>query len=172
MNMVSSHAPERLGCLEGEFRGWTPAKRTEFIIKAQKIIKNKKHTYVPVGSSIRKADFDEVIPSSIQKYVGGYYGLCATLTLVLANRWSENARHTDPIDWIFEAGSTGAGQFGKLMNALYSNADARKHFRIHGWSFQGKDVLPLQAADVVAYETSKNVQNQIVHGGPARCSLA
>jgi hypothetical protein len=152
-----------LECFQGEFVGWTPPKRTEFIKKAQKIIKNR--TYVPVGSAIIKADFDEVIPASIRKFVGGYYGMCATLSLVLANRWSENARHREPIDWIFEAGTVGSGQFNQVLNALYSNSYARDHFRINGWAFRGKDILPLQAADLMAYETSKNVQNQIVHEG-------
>ena len=41
-------------------------------------------------------------------------------------------------------------------------------WRIGGWSFQGKEVLPLQAADVMAYEAYKYVENYILDKGEQR----
>jgi len=40
-----------------------------------------------------------------------------------------------------------------------------KEFRIATWSFAFKDVVPLQAADTLAYEIFKQVENQIVDRG-------
>jgi len=159
-----------LECFEGEFLGWTPAKRTELMIKAQKII--KKHTYLPVGSAVIKADFDEIIPTRMQEHVGGHYGWCVTEALVLANHWAQTAKHRDPIDWVFEAGTNGSSKVNEMFNRLFAITEARTRLRINGWSFRDKTTLPLQAADVVAYETYKFVQNQVVDRGkfPVRLS--
>ena len=38
----------------------------------------------------------------------------------------------------------------------------RDDYRIKGWSFQDKSIVPLQAADVLAYEVFKHVTNRIL----------
>jgi hypothetical protein len=155
---------------KGEFFGWTSAKKIEFIVRAQKII--KKRTYLPVGSAVIKADFDEVIPKRMREHAGGHFGWCVTETLALANRWAQNRKHADPIDWVFEAGTKGQPKVNEMFNRLYAIPEARKRLRINSWSFRDKSLLPLQAADVVAYETYKFVQNQVVDSGkfPVRLS--
>ena len=49
-----------------------------------------------------------------------------------------------------------------MFNELYNHPKQREDWRIKGWAFQGKDVVPLQAADVLAYELFKLVENQII----------
>ena len=45
-------------------------------------------------------------------------------------------------------------------------------YRVNGWTFFGKDLLPLQAADTIAYELFKFVQGQIVENrGKPRLSF-
>jgi hypothetical protein len=161
-----------LESFEGEFKGWTPERRKELVQKAQKIIKNPTHTYVPIGSAVIKADFDEIIPKRLQEHVGGHYGWCVTEAMVLANYWAQKAKHRDPIDWVFEAGTNGSVKVSEMFNRLYAIPDARERLRIHSWSFSGKCVLPLQAADVASYEVYKFVLNQVVYPGkyPVRLS--
>jgi hypothetical protein len=161
-----------LESFEGEFKGWTPEKRTALVKKAQKIIKDKKHTYIPVGSAVIKADFDEIVPKRLQNHVGGHYGWCVTESLVLANHWAQKAKHKDPISWVFEAGTTGQSKVCEMFKRLYAIPEARKRLRINNWSFSDKSILPLQAADVAAYEVYKFVLNQVVDPGkyPVRLS--
>jgi hypothetical protein len=157
---------------EGEFKGWSPTRRTWFVKKSQKIIKKPAHTYVPIGSAVIKADFDEIIPKRLKEHVGGHYGWCVTEALVLANHWAQKAKHKEPIEWVFEAGTKGSVKVNEMFNRLYAIPDARDRLRIHGWSFRGKCILPLQAADVAAYEVYKFVLNQVVYPGkyPVRLS--
>ena len=57
---------------------------------------------------------------------------------------------------------------GKLMKCSIVFMPHQKHALygvLGGWSFQGKEILPLQAADVMAYEVYKHVENQIVDKG-------
>jgi hypothetical protein len=42
-----------------------------------------------------------------------------------------------------------------MLRSLYAMPETRALWRIGGWSSQGKEVLPLQAADVMAYEAYK-----------------
>lgn len=147
----------------GEFVGWTPQKRDTLVNKAQRIIKHR--TYVGIGNSVIKADFEQIFPPILQKFYGGPYGYCAFLCIARAVRWHGSKKISDPLDWVFEAGTKGSAQFNRLMSALYADPDLRRDFRVNGWAFRSKAVVPLQAADVLAYEMFKHVTNQIVDEG-------
>ena len=54
-------------------------------------------------------------------------------------------KQREAIDWVFEGGTTGSVQINHMMNAMYTDVKTREDFRIKGWSFGGKNVLPLQA---------------------------
>jgi hypothetical protein len=144
----------------GEFVGWTREKKNSFIAKAQEII--RKRTYLPIGMSVIKEEFEEVFPNSLKKVYGGAYGFCVILCLTRAKHWFDKVNHREPIDWVFEAGTAGSGQIAHLMNAMYSDSEMRQDLRINGWSFGGKNIQPLQAADIIAYEAFKHVTNQLV----------
>lgn len=152
--------------LRGEFTaesGWSPTRRNEFVRKAQRII--KRYTYIAVGCAVIRKDFDEVLPELIKKYYGGPYGWCAQECIRQASNWCEDAKHGQAINWVFEAGTKGSGQIEFFLNKSYANPKIRQLLRLNGWAFKGKDIIPLQAADVVAYEIYKHMQNQIIEGG-------
>jgi hypothetical protein len=144
----------------GEFVGWTPAKRDVFVQKAQRIIRRR--TYVAIGIAVIKSDFEKIIPETLKRFYGGAYGFCAILCLARAKRWFDKAKQKDPIDWVFEAGTAGSGQIGHLLDAIYAKVEMRNDFRLGRWTFAGKDVVPLQAADVIAYEIFKHAVNRAV----------
>jgi len=144
----------------GDFVGWNPEKRNRFVNKAQEIIKRR--TYVAIGNSVIRADFEEVFPDILKNFYGGAYGYCAMLCIARARRWCEKVKQAGPIDWVFEAGTAGSTQVDIMMKAICSNESMRRDFRINGWSFRDKTTIPLQAADVIAYEIFKHVSNQIL----------
>jgi hypothetical protein len=156
--------------LSGEFKGWDPSRRTEFIKKAHAII--RQCTYSGFGVAIPKSDFEAVCPESHPYRTYGLFGWCAFGCVRSINLWCDEKNVTEPIQYVFEAGTTGQGQFDQIMGDLYRDPAIRKDDRIGGWSFQGKSVLPLQAADVVAYEYFKYMRNQFVDKGtrPIRLS--
>jgi hypothetical protein len=155
--------------------GWNPAKRKAFLQKLHAIIRRR--TKIAIGASVIKKDWEEVMPNHLKKQYGGIYGWCAQSCIVQARVWCEKPQRqfTDPLQFIFEAGTTGEGQVAEMFRSLYKDPLTRKGFRIGGWGFQSKDVMPLQAADVLAYELFKQTENQIIDGGisrPIRASLS
>ena len=156
-NVTVMHRTD-LECFHGEFAGWTPEQRTEFVSKAQQIIKRR--TYVAIGNAVIKADFERMFPDRLKRFCGGAYGFCAILCLARAKRWFDKAKQQDPIEWIFEAGTDGSGHIAHLFNALYANVQSRTDFRLSRWSFAGKDEPQLQAADLIAYEVFKHATNR------------
>jgi hypothetical protein len=140
--------------------GWTTADRDSVVKRAHKII--KEFTYIGVGNAVVKADFEEVFPPILKEFYGGAYGYCAFLCVARAKAWHDNIKSKDAIAWVFEAGAKGANQFKILMKTLYADPEMRQAFRIGGWSFFGKDILPLQAADTIAYELFKFVEGHII----------
>ena len=159
----------------GEFtpeRGWNPARRDAFLSELHPIIKSR--TKVALGTAVVKEDWEDVMPGWLKSFFGGVYGWCAHECLVAARAWCERPlrRYRHPINWIFEKGADGQTQVAKMFTELNGNPILSKGFRIGTWSFACKDVVPLQAADTLAYEIFKQVENQIVdRGRKARCSV-
>jgi hypothetical protein len=154
----------------GEFKDWNPRRRTEFMKKADAIIKHC--TYSGFGVAIPKSDFEAVCPDHHPYRTYGLFGWCAYGCIASIKLWCSKKNVTEPIQYVFEAGTTGQNQFNQLLHDLYRDPAIRKEDRIGGWSFQGKSLLPLQAADVVAYEYFKYMRNQFVDKGtrPIRLS--
>jgi len=140
--------------------GWTTDDRTRVVRHAQKIIKDC--TYIGIANAVIKADFEELFPPILKKFYGGPYGYCAFLCVVRAKSWHDGIKNKDPFDWIFEGGADGAEEFNTLMKALYNDPVLRRDYRVAGWGFRGKELLPLAAADTIAYEVLKFVQGQFI----------
>lgn len=150
---------------KGEFtedRGWNPMRRTAFLMRLQPIIRRRMK--LPIGTAVIRKDFEEVIPEEVGKKFGGVYGWCAHTCLVKLRIWCERPcrQHRVPIEWVFEAGTIGHGQVDAMFRELHEmqqkGSDWRSDWRIRAWSFQAKDVVPLQAADLLAYELFKLVE--------------
>ena len=149
---------------KGEFtedRGWNPNRRKAFLQRLQPIIRRR--VKFPIGTAVIRKDFEEVIPEEVRKKFGGVYGWCAHTCLVKLYIWCTrpSRQHSQPIEWIFEAGTIGHGQVDEMFRELSTKVQS-VDWRIKGWAFQRKDVVPLQAADVLAYELFKLVENQIL----------
>jgi hypothetical protein len=53
----------------------------------------------------------------------------------------------------------------KMFDQLRNDPLLSREFRIGNLSFRCKDIVPLQAADVLAYEIFKQVENQVLDRG-------
>ncbi len=158
----------------GEYKrnnGWDEKRRKQFLQHLYPII--ERHTKEPIGSAVVVEDFESLIPANIKAQLGGPYGWCAHHCIAAINVWCAEKKYNRPIQYVFEAGTAGHGQVNKLLQELYSNRNDRDRFRIRGWSFQDKSVTPLQAADVLAYEGFKQIENQLHDRGqrPERISF-
>ncbi|NOS79102.1 MAG: DUF3800 domain-containing protein [Nitrospira sp.] len=158
----------------GEFEKWNPTRRIALLQQLQPIINRR--TKMAVGAMVIKEEFEKFIPSDIKDKIGGVYGFLAYNCLVGVSQWCNrpSRRHKQPINWVFEAGTKGHGQVDKMFHATYANEKLRHVTHLGGWAFSGKDTVPLQSADLMAYECFKLIENQVLDKGekhPIRISM-
>lgn len=160
-----------LEALQGEFkktRDWNKTRRREFLQELYPII--RKRTKIPIGSAVIKEDFEAIIPEHLKAMFGGVYGWCVHECIVAVGKWCAQRQYRHPIQWVFEAGTKGQGQ----VSIIFENLAVHEKCHIRSLEFCGKNVVPLQSADVLAYEVFKQVENQIVDRGekhPVRISM-
>jgi hypothetical protein len=152
----------------GEFteeRGWNLDRRKALLQELHPIIKSR--TITALGTAVIKQDFEEVMPDWLKQFFGGVYGWCAHECVVSARMWCmrPNRDYRRPINWVFECGAEGFGRVQAMFDELRQNPELGPAYRIGSLAFSGKDVVPLQAADTLAYEIFKQAENQIVDGG-------
>jgi hypothetical protein len=96
-----------------------------------------------------------------RRITGGAYGLAATACFMDAATLLEPTFPTARIAYTFESGAKGAGQILKVFQQNYKDPVQRATLKLAGLSFSGKDVVPLQAADILAYEMFKHLPRQL-----------
>ena len=146
----------------GEFAGWTKDRKHSFICRLLPIL--NAHAGVGIGVGIRAEDYQALVPRGLAKTTKQYLEMPF---VILWGRFlielSEAAREIDlrghKIACIFDQNQAMAGLMVETMLGV-----KRKYPEQSKWmgsiSFEDKkDFLPLQAADFIAYETFKLVNN-------------
>jgi Protein of unknown function (DUF3800) len=161
-----------LETFHGEFSGWSPIRRTEFVQKAHTII--KRCTYLPFGVAIVKRDFEEAFPLGHAARRFGLYSWGVHGCLTALGKWCQTKNLKEPISFVFEAGSAGRDQVDKTFAMLHKNNPDRSadDCQIRSWTFADKDVLPLQAADLIAYELYKLTVNAVIEQSKRKMRLS
>jgi len=150
----------------GDFRrerGWDENRRSRLLRSAHSII--KRYTLFGVGAAVVRADFEREMPSAVRTAFGGPYGWLVHDCLVGIGHWAEGNRCTEPVRYVFEAGARGRRRVEKMFEVLYKEDKFRDLCRIGTWKFATKPgAVQLQAADFLAYEVYKHMDNRIVGG--------
>lgn len=155
-----------LEAFHGEFKkekGWDATRRTELLQRLNPIIKDR--TKVAMAAAVIKEDFEEVMPQELKIKFGGVYGWCAHELIVHARLWADARNHRKPINWVFEAGTRGYGQVQEMFRSCYADKRFRESYRIGSCSFDSKRLVPLQVADLLAYEIFKQMENRVIDKG-------
>jgi hypothetical protein len=104
------------------------------------------------------------MPQPIQRDLGGPYGWCVQLCIVDIGSRARQYDHW--VHYVFELGDTGQKEIEKALQTLSEDSHYREFFRIASYSFAPKKgpgaVMQLQAADFIAYESYKRVENVIL----------
>jgi hypothetical protein len=141
-----------------QFQGWDDSARHRCIDRITGILGRR--TWFRTAFAVNVADYQDV--------VGGAdvspYGFCVWEWMKEAERWLDRYGYTAPIDYVFERGSgRGAEIENNFQWMLSRRKDLRKRYRINSYTFADKrDMLPLQAVDVFAYEAWKHLMNVIL----------
>ena len=145
----------------GPFRGWDEMKRRSFMAHALNLIQR----YVEAGfvGVIRKRDYDTYLSEVLKNRIGGYFPFCAEMCIGLVEAYAAKRagrQFTDEpseyINYVFEKGSLGAGHVHAAFEGFYWKMD-RLLYR--EFTQENKEAAELHAADILAYETRKNLSD-------------
>jgi hypothetical protein len=154
---------------QGQFKGWPEAKRRNCVTQITGIIGRR--TQFRASFSVSKRAYEEVIGETEI----GPYGFCVWEWMKEAERWMDRYGVHEPIAYVFEGGSGCGGQIlDNFQWMTKKRPDLKNRYRIGSQTFASKkNVLPLQAADVFAYEAWKHLVNVtlVEEKRPIRTSL-
>jgi hypothetical protein len=163
-----------------QFSGFGPNDKKRLLQRAHYLIQSTGAVGI-AGSVCRKEFKDIVIPD---KYafgkIGSSYCLAAQTAMLKVGMWARSTGHTDPIRYVFanlQSTVDGIKVKGELINLLDDfkvKAKTRERLFLGDYSFEEmKDIRPLQAADIHAYEVTKYLHRTIgVTDRPHRKSMA
>jgi hypothetical protein len=168
------HASDLETC-KGIYAGWSEAEKQSFQNQAYGIIE-KFPSLTAISSSLIKADWQSLgleldtvkrQHPNADIHPGNYFVHVVFDVLRNVRKWADAAGHSGPIQYFFERGDIGMGDVMSALEEIEKNPKRKERYRMDGWSFQSKQLLPLQAADIWAYESGKQMLNRIV-AGPLR----
>ena len=151
----------RHGC----FKPWTPDQRKERLNHLLGLI--NRHTFNSIAFAVRKRSFDRIFTAKAKRRVGDAYGLASIGCWHNLALRAKDQRIDGYIGFMMEKGCRGAGALLSIYRNESREPDWVANNRIVGLSFDDKRVfLPLQAADILAYEIHKQARRQF--GGELR----
>jgi hypothetical protein len=150
---------------KGPFSKWSskefePLRRAFMKGLCDCIVSNVAYTF---GAIITRKHYEGLVPADLRKDMGSPYTFLGRYCIARVAVWAQDNSPTEPINIIFERGQPQAS-LRTQHNLLSANEQARTEYRLGLLSFADKfdrkhpedTVLPLQAADLVAYELLKH----------------
>jgi hypothetical protein len=133
---------------EGQFKGWTTEKRKQCIEHYSSLIGWRTQFRLSIG-------FDRAVyEDEMRDFEIGPYGFSVFAWMQEAERHMDRYGITGPISYAFESGSGFGGQIHDALVWVRRRRQLRERYRLGSFSFADKrEVLPLQAADIFAWET-------------------
>lgn len=115
-----------------------------------------------IGAAFYISSYDELVAEGYGDEVGSPYYWCAAICLHAVKRWANKQSCQYPITLVFEKGAKESGEFQKSFKKYRTTQDYKDNYRISSLTFLDKrQSLPLQAADILAYETWKYLCNEL-----------
>ncbi len=136
-----------------EFLGWEEPKRKALLRKLLSII-NERAAF-GFASTVHVKEFDAVFTGNDRRDIGSPYNLCCTACYLQIGHWAQRNYQVEPLALIFDAGHKNAGDVTNTFNAEIKKSE-NIAYRLGSLTFSDDKVMvPLQAADLAAYELWK-----------------
>ncbi len=136
---------------EGEFKGWTPIRKRDFIVKLIEIVKKYKRQFI--GSIVFCKDFDLVKPK-FPNIPLTHKQFCINRCILHLSIWMEGSTERKNVTIYFDRGNPLAPEMVKL----FCEKSTPKWKCVQG---NKEDDIPLQAADLIAYDVFKYKKNEL-----------
>jgi hypothetical protein len=141
---------------------WEEKKRRKFLRKLHRII--HKHTLADFAISVVVADYDQVITPDIREGFGEPHVFATIGCLKAVSLWLNKRRlaKRERIVYVFEKGSIHDSNLQQLFDRYVKDDKQRQTYRIEDCAFHDKkELMPLQAADVLAYENMLEMRRRV-----------
>jgi hypothetical protein len=147
----------------GIYEGWTKTEKQNFQNEAFTIIEDLQ--LFPISTAVVKADWDALnirLPRLKQDHQGNYFVHAFHATMKNVQEWLRDQRVEASVNYVFEAGDLGQPEIERALHRAWEDPEDRTFLHMSGWTMTGKHVLPLQAADIWAYESYKHMINRVI----------
>jgi hypothetical protein len=112
-------------------------------------------------------EFQKIVPDSPE--IGSAYSLCAHMCLTGVRSWANLSGFTGTISYIFEAGHKSQAEANGIMNRIFKSPKLRAEHRYAAHTFADKKaLLPLQAADIIAWQWFTENKRKLIGKRPPR----
>src|SRR5207253_1973469 len=129
------------------------------------------HALAGVGIVVQKSEWERFVSEHQNEYVQrlgkSFYAAGVFGCVNLINTVMDDKRRVGMIRYVFEDGP-GQGEAERMLHRLKNSPYDRDKYRLGGYSFENKThpcFVPLQAADFIAYESYRQIDNQVLSGG-------
>lgn len=119
------------------------------------------------GASVQKSEWQSQVADDSKwgDMMGrSFYAAGVWVCLNMVSAWAESRLDVGMVRYVFEEGAEGRGEADKMLRQLERDSHYRLKYRIHDYAFEGKETVPLQAADFLAYESYRQIDNRVVAG--------
>src|SRR5208282_2655323 len=118
------------------------------------------------GAAVSLADYEKLVKGPVKNSLGTPYTLCTQQCLLLVSRWMDEFLYEGQVAYFFEAGVLRASETAEVWQKIIKDDKERRRCKALSIRFASKrDLRPLQAADILAYETWKHLKNTLA-GSP------
>jgi len=153
------HASE-CEAFRGEFTGWTEVQRDMFKRSLASVIRER--TIYWVSHAVPVQVYSSVANDTVGRAkMGSPYGFCCQQCITGISEWAKRHWRKDEVDLFFDQGNKFYNDTSELYRQASQDERGRRKWRILDIHFgDRRSLLPLQAADYLAYEIFKHHSNE------------
>jgi hypothetical protein len=120
------------------------------------------HAVATVGHVIPMPEYERALSEGAKRISGGAYGLGAVCTFMEVSKLLQPQFPSARVAYVFDQGCLGAGQVLKVFQSNVKDPKDQEWFKLLSLKFENKKkFLPLQAADILAYELFQHLPRQL-----------
>jgi hypothetical protein len=143
------------------------AKKLRINSRACRIIKRRVNA--GFAAAVKKSVWESVVTTGPWGNVLGksFYAAGVYACLHLVSMWADRFSRNDPIRYVYEEGADGRDEAEKMLRQVKRDRKRKQVYRFSGYSFESKNdpnFVPLQAADFLAYESYRQLDNRVLQG--------
>lgn len=151
-----------------KFKNWGDLDRKQALVsKLTRAITNS--ALKGFSISVVKSEYDAVVPDALRKQgFDTHYTYAVRIVAGMVHKWRiETQRQSKPVHYIFDHSAHGEPRRTELENVFTTIGNKDENFKNYGLTGNGInfmpkcDVVPLQAADVLAWTSYQVVRNEL-----------